>query len=332
MKPTLPHGRRTLPSLSSALPGFTRIGVQRLIAAAGFFLLGVAGSNAADGSHDAAFSSAGLFKADASTLKDTFLIAHPATQLDPATNVIWCGTLQLCWNKAIDLVGEKLQFTTSSPVVELLNQEDFTAADLDPSSYVAIADFEKNHVEDEIRAALQKTFHGAASPELIPPAPANPGSDDFVAYAYLFKNLAFAHVFSDQVTLDFQGKPVECFGFDSDRYSMDDARGQVTICDYQSEDDFVVTIATKSPQDELILAKIAPGATLQDTIKLALKRAAQGPLEMTERGLPDGAEAELRSAARFPRTGGPDPEADDPPRKSRNRWSSARRNSSSASS
>jgi hypothetical protein len=228
--------------------------VQRLIAAAGFFLLGLAGISLADpapGSHDAAFSDAGLFKADASTLKDTFLIAHPATQLDPKTNVIWCGTLQLCWNEAIKLVGEKLHFTTASPVVEMLNQEDFTAADLDPSSYVAIADFEKNHVEDEIRAALEKTFHGAASP--------------------------------DQVSLDFPDQPVECFGFDGD-HRVEDARSQVTICDYQSDDDFVIKIATKSPQDELILAKVQPGATLAETVSNVLQRVAHGtPAALTGR-------------------------------------------------
>ena len=282
----MPHGPRTLPSLSFALPGFTRTGMQRLIAAAGFFLLGIAGNSMADpapGSHDAAFSDAGLFKADASTLKDTHLVAHPATALDPHTNVIWCGTLQLCWNKAINLVGEKLHFTTSSPVADFLNQEDFTAADLDPSSYVAIADFEKNHVEDEIRAALQKTFHGDASPELIPPTPPNPGPDDFVAYSYLFKNLAFAHVFSDQVTLDFPDQPVECFGFDGD-HRVEDARSQVTICDYQSDDNFVIRIATKSPNDELILAKVQPGATLAETISNVLQRVAHGsPANLTDR-------------------------------------------------
>jgi hypothetical protein len=282
----MPHVHRTLRSLPSALPGFTRTVMQRLIAAAGLFLLGAAPFSLADpasGSHDAAFSNVGLFKADASTLKDTFLIAHPATPLNPATNVIWCGTLPLCWNEAIKLVGEKLHFTTASPVVDFLNQEDFTAADLDPSSYVAIADFEKNYVEDEIRAALEKTFGGAASPELIPPAPVHPGPDDFVAYSYLFKNLAFTHVFSDQVSLDFPDKPVECFGFDS-TYRMKEARSQVTICDYQSDDDFVISIATKSPQDELILAKVQPRATLTETISNVLQREEHGsPADLTNR-------------------------------------------------
>jgi hypothetical protein len=253
--------------------------MQRVCAAAGVFLLGLAGSLAADAapSHDDAFSSDGLFKADAATLKDTFLLAHPATQLDPASNALWCGTLQLCWNKAVDLVGEKLQFTTTSPVVDLLNREDFTAADLEAGSYVAIADFERNHVEDEIRAALEKTFGGAASPELIPPAPASPGPEDFVAYAYLFKNLAFANPFSDEVDLKFEGKPVKCFGFDASTHQLDEeTRKQVRICDYRDADDFVIKIATKSAKDELILARMAPLTTLEDTIKWALLRADRG--------------------------------------------------------
>ncbi len=260
--------------------------MQRLIAAAGLFLAGMMGSMADSSppSHDSAFSQNGLFKADASTLKDTHLVSHPATPLDPAANVIWCGTLQLCWNKAIDLVGEKLQFTRPSPVATLLNQEDFTSADLDPNSYVAIADFEKNHVEDKIRAALEKTFGGAASPELIPPAPTNPGPDDFIAYAYLFKNLAFASPFSDKVDLTFQGEPVKCFGFSPDHNPGEDVLDQVTICDYSSPDDFVIKIATKSATDELILAKISPGATLGRTISTALQKVDHGTeVDQTDR-------------------------------------------------
>ena len=120
-------------------------------------------------SHTEAFSKDGLIKANVADLKDTLLVAHPDVPLDPAKNVIWCGTLQLAWNEAITLVGEKLQFVTQPPLVDLLNREDFTRKDLAPGSYVAIADFERKHVVAKIRAALERVFHGAASPELIPP-------------------------------------------------------------------------------------------------------------------------------------------------------------------
>jgi hypothetical protein len=226
-------------------------------------------------SHADAFSQVGLVKADVSTLKDTQLVAHPDVPLAKGQNVIWCGTMQLAWNQAIALVGEKLKFESQPPVVDLLNQEDFTAAELSPDSYVAIADFERNHVEAEIRAALEKTFHGAASPELIPPTPADPGPFDFVAYAYLYKNLAFAEPFLDNEPISFDGTLVKNFGFVRDVDRLPEAvLRQVSICDYQSRDDFVIKLKTKAVEDELILAKVPPGATLEATIDSVLKRVA----------------------------------------------------------
>jgi hypothetical protein len=226
-------------------------------------------------SHADSFSKEGLLKADVAQLKDTQLVAHPDAPLDPATNVLWCGTMQLAWNEAIGMVGEKLRFANEPPLVGLLNQEDFTRADLDPASYVAMADFERNQVEDEIRAALQKTFGGAASPELIPPVPTNPGPDDFVAYAYLYKNLSFAHPFAENDPIQFGDVPVQNFGFVKNSSQLsDDVFKQVLIYDYKSADDFVITLKTKSPQDELILAKVAPGSTLAATIDAVLKRIA----------------------------------------------------------
>jgi hypothetical protein len=208
-------------------------------------------------SHADAFTKNGLIKANVADLKDTQLVAHPDAPIPHNQNVIWCGTLQLAWNKAIDLIGEKPQFENQPPVVDLLNRQDFTTRDLDPASYVAIADFERNHVEAEIRAALEKTFHGAASPELIPPVPANPGPDDFVAYAYLFKNLAFEHPFLDGIPILFGTTQVSSFGFNGDASPLrDKLAAQVTICSYNTDDDFVLKLKTNQAGDELILAKV----------------------------------------------------------------------------
>jgi hypothetical protein len=241
-------------------------------------LMAVGGSCPAQGdapSHADSFSKEGLIKADVSELKDTELVAHPDTPLDPTKNVLWCGTLQLAWNEAIGLAGEKLIFDNPPPVVGLLNREDFTRADLDPASYVAIADFERNHVENQIRAALEKTFGDAASPELIPPIPTNPAPDDFVAYAYLYKNLSFAHPFPDNDPLYFGEMNVKNFGFVRDVGELSgDVLKQVQIYDYQSRNDFVIQLKTKSPREELILAKVTPGATLQATIDAVLQRIA----------------------------------------------------------
>ena len=235
-------------------------------------------------SHADSFSKEGLLKANVAQLKDTEILAQPDVPLDPAKNVLWCGTFQLAWNKAIDLVGEKLRFENQPPMVDLLNREDFTGADLDPASYVAIADFERNHVEDEIRAALEKTFHGEASPELIPRTPPEPGPDDFVAYAYLYKKLAFKNPFDDNDPMTFEGMPVKNFGFLSHAdHLSSDVLGQVQIDDYQSESNFIVELKTKASNDDLILAEVTPGPTLAATINDALKRIAAGKPETATR-------------------------------------------------
>jgi hypothetical protein len=231
--------------------------------------------------HGDAFNKDDLIKANVAELKDTQLVAQPDAPIPPNQNVIWCGTLQLAWNKAIDLVGEKLQFENQPPIVDLLNREDFTTRDLDPASYVAIADFERNHVEAEIRAALEKTFHGAASPELIPPVPTNPGPDDFVAYAYLFKDLAFAKPFLDGDPIAFGDTKVKSFGFTGqDSPLRDKLAAQVTICSYNTDEDFVLKLKTNQAGDELILAKVPtddaklpPGPNFGVTLNAVLTRA-----------------------------------------------------------
>lgn len=246
-------------------------------------LAGWASGQPAPISHHDAFSKESVIKADVASLHDTRLVAVLDTPIPAKTNVIWCGTLQLAWNEAIGLVGEKLRFVNQPPLVEQLNQQDFTKNDLDPGSYVALADFERNHVEAKIREALEKVFHGAASPELIPPVPPHPGPDDFVAYAYLYKNLAFPHPFQEENDRSFYldnlsiRDRLKGFGFPkSEDASWAKVVSQVSIFDYQSEKDFVIKIATKQPQDELILARVTPGATLQETVNGVLKRMASG--------------------------------------------------------
>ncbi len=241
----------------------------------------------APGSHAAAFSDDGLIKANVADLTDTQLVAHPDVPLKPNTNLIWCGTLQLAWNEAIKLVGQKLEFTEQPPVADLLNREDFTRADLNPDCYVAIADFERNHVEAQIRAALEKVFHGAASPELIPPVPEHPGPYDFVAYAYLFKNLQFPQVFAENNPLYFAADqhPVKSFGFlgdDKDKLKPGVFR-QVMIHDYQGPDDFIISLKTNDPQDQLILAKVTPSDTLDGTITAVLARMKSGKTVLAQK-------------------------------------------------
>jgi hypothetical protein len=47
---------------------------------------------------------------------------------------------------------------------------------------------------------------------------------------------------------------------------------QVTVHDYENDDDFIIELETKSESDELILAKVAPSRTLAATIQSVQQR------------------------------------------------------------
>ncbi len=118
--------------------------------------------------------------------------------------------------------------------------------------------------------------------------PPHPGPYDFVAYAYLFKNLQFPEVFLDNEPLHFgtAGTAVKSFGFLNDKDKLKSSVfGQVKIHDYQGPDDVVISLKTDDPQDQLILAKVTPGDTLTGTIAAVLARVKTGQ---------DGLRAETR--------------------------------------
>jgi hypothetical protein len=50
---------------------------------------------------------------------------------------------------------------------------------------------------------------------------------------------------------------------------------QVTVHDYENDDDFIIELETKSESDELILAKVEPSRTLAATVRVVRQRMAK---------------------------------------------------------
>jgi len=83
---------------------------------------------------------------------------------------------------------------------------------------------------------------------------------------------AFSLPFAENEPLTFLAQPVQNFGF-REAHSLPEAVfKQVEIYDYKSADDYIVKLQTKVPDDELILAKITPANTFQETVADVLKR------------------------------------------------------------
>ena len=224
--------------------------------------------------HERAFSNEGLLTAAAGDLKATVVTPHLEAPLAHSTNVLWCGTFQLVWNEICTLVGGDLHFTDDPPMVEPMNRKAFTREDLDEASYVALAGYVRDGIFDAIPKALQEKFGRRATPHYLPPPNVTPRPQDIVGYAYLFKHLEFAVPFERlDERLDFSGLALPAFGLGPYKRSQDRILPQVLILDYVGPDDFIIELATKSKGDRLILAKVAPGATLGKTVADVQKRA-----------------------------------------------------------
>jgi len=200
-------------------------------------------------------------------LKGTQITPHLDADLVAGTNVLWCGTMQLAWNEACDLVGGDLHFDQDHPLVAALNQRSFTKESIDEESYVAMAGFVKTNIHQSIRNAIKTKFGNSFKPGFVPGKNLTPRPQDFVAYACLYKHLTFPTAF-DRLDdyLSFGGVPVGAFGLATFKPAYTNLYPQVLILDYQSEDDFVIELSTKSEGDRLILAKVPTRQTLAETV------------------------------------------------------------------
>jgi len=225
-------------------------------------------------SHDDAFLGEKPPTISAANLKATTIAATPNVALGHR-NVLWCGTFQLAWNEACALIGGDLHFAPDSPLVADLNKKAFTTNDLDAASYVALAGFVKDGIHEKIHRALDQKFRGSAVPELIPEKTLWTRPQDIVAYAYLFKNLEFEVPFEHLPDLlNFRGQTAPTFGMGAFTNGHAQMASQVMILDYAGPEDFVIELKTKSAEERLILAKIQPKTTLDETIEVVESRSA----------------------------------------------------------
>jgi len=202
--------------------------------------------------------------------EQTTVTPHPFEELRPGVNTVYCGTMKLAWNE-ITNAGFDTTNTSDPSMVLAMNRLSFGKTDLDEASYLAM--FASG---DEIGRAMQQKFPGVQLGQDW-----SPGGQEKVAFAYLLKSLRFREKFDVRPEpLRFAGPrevvSVKAFGLKN--FSESNQRDtlhlrQVSILDYRNDDDFVLRLNTLCVDDELILAKVKPLATLDATINAVAKRA-----------------------------------------------------------
>jgi hypothetical protein len=214
--------------------------------------------------------------ADASKqLKRTHVTAYFTKEHAPNTSLLWCSTFQIAWDQ-FNKVGGPISLAGDPPMAAELSAHPFPSNALDDASYVATIGIGPDTI-DSIKSELDRKFKGAASPKALP-SKGEVSNEDLVAYAYLFKNLAFQTPFSRAPKGIAFGsadgrQPRHCaFGLFDDTKEWGEVASQVTVWHHASTEDFVIEVRTKELKDRLVIARLKPGATLKETTDRAMDK------------------------------------------------------------
>ena len=213
---------------------------------------------------------------------------HLDVPIVPGADAVYCASFKAAYDALVQALGGPVRLAHSPPLLSELERSEVSAADVDPVSLVATAGEGPGFLE-ALRRELASRF--GARDDFMLPERLHP--DTLLAYAYLSKDLTFATPFDADRTggLRFEGTSVSCFGiweYDGERPAR---RRQVRVCHDGAPDDFVLELVTSGADDRLIIARMAPEATLLDTVRKALAHAgakssrlahALGPQELRE--------------------------------------------------
>jgi hypothetical protein len=225
---------------------------------------------------------------DAATFGATDVLPHPADRIQAGRNYVYCATFQLAWDDFRQLVGDDPQVEGRPLIATGLNGPAFPRSSLSPASYVARMGPVSAGIHDTILAEMREKFPGVTPTFRDPDRPS-----DFLAYAFLQKNLPFAARF-DRISepLVFHAAAgdtkVKCFGFKELKSASSDPaklKDQVDVLHYESDEEFVLRLKPKT--DEIVLAKLRPAATLSETLQTVQRLIGMPPKKVDRPSLED---------------------------------------------
>lgn len=207
---------------------------------------------------------------DASHYPNTLLLAVSGSPVVVDQTLVYCATVQLAWDLLRPGTDQPVDVTNGTPISDALNAYPFPAQALDKQDYFAGASGLAPDQSRKLFEEFRERFPNAPVEMLNSPA----GLTGVRILAYLQKSLPFPDVMErfpkplpflhgDQVT------NVKSFGWPSSSREGTPAYvliNTVEVSDYTGTKDFIVLLKSDSRrQDEIILARIKPAATLRAT-------------------------------------------------------------------
>jgi hypothetical protein len=210
------------------------------------------------------------FAAENAGMENTYVTPHMEVPIEPGRNIVFCSTFQIAWNDMKNgIIKDNIYLEKPLDLVRFLNRGLSTKADISDQDYLAVVGYGQDDIAGKINRALRRKF-GSNVPAVDDKFNE---ADVILAYAFLIKELQFQNAFEDfEDPIIFHGRdnhaPVEAFGiFKYSEVRHDKLRDQVEIIDYKNPQDFIASLKSNHPDDEIILANIAPEKTLLETFE-----------------------------------------------------------------
>jgi hypothetical protein len=221
------------------------------------------------------------FDGPSDKLQQTVIVPTLDTPMPKGKNVIWCGTIQLAWNRLQkDVLHAPPAIRGAQSVVERLNRAKLDEADLPPDACLATAGFIKDGIAEKVAAQMKQRFQKEVQ--------FDPMKDPkgILSYFYLQTDMPFTIPFFDNekrfIFRDSQGKETAAASFgirEEDDYAYDRLRDQVELLYLDRKKDnpeqleeFVVDPCRNSSPNQLILACIPPKESLLETLQEVQKK------------------------------------------------------------
>jgi len=208
----------------------------------------------------------------------TTIFPYLEAQIDSTNNTLYCASFQIAWDKIRkQIIKRDIQLQGNPLTAQRLNQQLLSAADISSDSFVAEAGALSQELVDRINRELREKFNSQMQETVTIPQGTS-GQQRIAAYASLYKNLEFISEFeklANALSFPANGSytPVRAFGIETfSPTKHKDLSDQITIFDYRSDNDFILSLTSKSDNDEIILAKVKHGNNLLDTYQSVAKR------------------------------------------------------------
>jgi hypothetical protein len=206
----------------------------------------------------------------------TDMLPHPFGTISPGRNSVYCATFAIAWDDACKKFGGRpLRLSDDPPLAEALNRHRFDRRNLAQDSYLAAAGSGNKEFRDKLLNEIRSKFPNAR-PTLVDP---NQSDHQFELYAYLLKQLPFQNAFDrlneplrfvsnrgDESVVAFGMKPL------GEDFKAEQVRTQITVLDYVHDNDFVLQLTPARGRDQIVLAKVTPAETLEETIAAVRSR------------------------------------------------------------